>query len=267
MAPPHANPRRGCATHSAAKANFDPEDDIALAESYTGGEARRACNRNELNSHVPVSPLLPHHGRGNDWVSIFHLLATHEGHCVHATEIVRQRYLEMDEMKQLLLPTVLQMLRDSSDEDVVDSWMVTLLELLPLLDKATLVRSYTRSQCARLSSVREIVPPEPLVPTPVQEHDVASLALAKGEVDQQVTSRALCCRILGGLAPHVDTALIQRRFLNKAMASCQDTDYEVRVPSPVHIVRRARVNALLLIGIWGSCMDRSASVCATSWTQ
>ena len=157
---------------------------------------------------------------------------THDGHRVHATEIVQQRYLEMDEMKQLLLPTVLQMLRDSRDEDVVDGWMVTLLELLPLLDKATLVRSYTSSHCAPLSPVRAIVPPEPPVPTPVQEHDVASLALAKGEVDQQVTSRALCCRILGGLAPHVDTALIERRFLNKAMASCQDTDYEVRFPPP-----------------------------------
>jgi hypothetical protein len=59
----------------------------------------------------------------------------------HATEIVREKYLEVDEMKQLLLPTVLQMLRDSQEEDVVDGWMVALLELLPLLDKATLVRA------------------------------------------------------------------------------------------------------------------------------
>lgn len=75
--------------------------------------------------------------------------------------------------------------------------------------------------------MRASVPPERSNAL-VQENDVASLALAKGEVDQQVTSRALCCRILGGLAAHVDTALIERRFLSKAMASCQDTDYEVR---------------------------------------
>jgi hypothetical protein len=175
---------------------------------------------------------------------------------VHATEIVRQRHLEEDEMKQLLLPTVLQMLRDSSDEDVVDGWMLTLLELMPLLDRATLVRAYTSSQCVRPSPMHAFVAPEPPVPVPVQEHDVASLALAKGEVDQQVTSRALCCRILGGLAPHVDAAFIQRRFLNKAMASCQDTDYEVRVSPPVRIVSRARMHAQLLIGIWGPCMGQ-----------
>jgi hypothetical protein len=66
MASPHANLCPGCAPHSVAKANFDPEDDIALAESYTGGEARRACNRSAFTLHVPVSPLLLHHVRGND---------------------------------------------------------------------------------------------------------------------------------------------------------------------------------------------------------
>lgn len=39
-------------------------------------------------------------------------------------------------------------------------------------------------------------------------------------------SRLLFCRIVGKLAPHVQPTTFETRFISKAMALCQDTDYQ-----------------------------------------
>mmetsp|Transcript_29490 Transcript_29490/g.56637 ORF Transcript_29490/g.56637 Transcript_29490/m.56637 type:complete len:789 (+) Transcript_29490:288-2654(+) len=115
------------------------------------------------------------------------------------TDIVQANHLSMDDLKHCILPTTLEMLRKSNDAEVVDSWLGVLFELIPLMDQNTLGR------------------------------DIADLALSKGEVDMTAQSRLLFCRIVGKLAPHVQPTTFETRFISKAMALCQDTDYQVRI--------------------------------------
>jgi hypothetical protein len=43
----------------------------------------------------------------------------------------------------------------------------------------------------------------PLVERSALRGEVMALALQRGEVDEKVQSRVLCCRLLGAIAPHL----------------------------------------------------------------
>ncbi|MCO5558195.1 hypothetical protein L7F22_011774 [Adiantum nelumboides] len=63
----------------------------------------------------------------------------------------------------------------------------------------------------------------------VVKEDLLQLALARGKVEEAVSSRVVCSRLLGAIAPMLEPQEIEQLFLNKAMALCQDTDAEVRI--------------------------------------
>ena len=78
-----------------------------------------------------------------------------------------------------------------------DAWLNTLFELAPLLDKEVL------------------------------KSEVLSLALSKGDVEGSVSSRIICARILGALAPrlvrgrpHAHTRRVQLCILQHPMHAC-----------------------------------------------
>lgn len=73
------------------------------------------------------------------------------------------------------------------------AWVKALCELIPVLDKETL-----KSQ-------------------------VMSMALSKGEVEDNANSRVICARILGALAPYLSKEEVERSFFKQAMTMCQVT--------------------------------------------
>ena len=45
----------------------------------------------------------------------------------------------------------------------------------------------------------------------------------RGKVEEIVTSRVVCSRLVGAIAPMLEQKELEQLFLNKAMALCQDT--------------------------------------------
>lgn len=69
----------------------------------------------------------------------------------------------------------------------------------------------------------------PNIPKNQLHSDVLDLANSKGDLTETVASRILCCRLYGKLASVLDARTIEQGFFPKAMALCQDTDFEVRI--------------------------------------
>eukprot|EP00878_Enallax_costatus_P033940 GHUV01037529.1.p1 GENE.GHUV01037529.1~~GHUV01037529.1.p1 ORF type:complete len:102 (+),score=45.81 GHUV01037529.1:28-333(+) len=61
---------------------------------------------------------------------------------------------------------------------------------------------------------------------------VLPLAQSKGQVNESVLSRVSCCRLLGGMAPHLSSSDVSTRFASQLLAACQDTDYQVKQQQP-----------------------------------
>eukprot|EP00983_Pelagomonas_calceolata_P087947 1157079-Pelagomonas_calceolata.AAC.10 len=184
-------------------------------------------------------------------------------------QITRERLMSPADLQACLLPTVVRHInKEKSEEENLrscgacltfiytawavflqetEAWVSALCELIPVLDKETL-----KSQ-------------------------VMSMALSKGDMEDNASSRVICARILGACAPylvssgkqqpsasifvlhclhilhfsqvlscisfwverrakgiHVSAAMqtkdeIERSFFKKAMAMCQDVDYNVRL--------------------------------------
>eukprot|EP00854_Cymbomonas_tetramitiformis_P006681 gene6681-7997_t len=115
------------------------------------------------------------------------------------TEVITRGLLAPEELAQCLLPMALKVLHNNRDREVLDGWLDTLYALVPVLSAEVL------------------------------EREVTELALSKGEVDETVQSRVICCKVLGSIAPRLDRSSIESSWFSKAMGLCQDTDYEVRI--------------------------------------
>lgn len=87
---------------------------------------------------------------------------------------------------------------DSKDPIVANAWVETLLDVIDLL------------------------------PKDVIRQEILSLAVAKGQISQPVTSRLSCCRMLGKLCEKFEPYLIKKEILPTVQSLCQDVDYEVR---------------------------------------
>ncbi|KAH7280006.1 hypothetical protein KP509_37G047500 [Ceratopteris richardii] len=103
------------------------------------------------------------------------------------------------EVATWLLPMVLRMINSVQLLEVLHTWIDLLCLLVPKLS---------------LQVVKE---------------DLIQLALTRGKVEEAVTSRVICSRLLGAIAPMLESQEIEQLFLDKAMGLCQDTDTEVRI--------------------------------------
>ncbi|KAF5829639.1 hypothetical protein DUNSADRAFT_15706 [Dunaliella salina] len=114
-------------------------------------------------------------------------------------QITRERLMSPADLQACLLPTVVRHINKEKSEEETEAWVSALCELIPVLDKETL-----KSQ-------------------------VMSMALSKGDMEDNASSRVICARILGACAPYLTKEEIERSFFKKAMAMCQDVDYNVRL--------------------------------------
>lgn len=87
---------------------------------------------------------------------------------------------------------------ESRDPIVASAWMETLLDVIDLLPKEVLKR------------------------------DILSLAINKGQISQPVSSRLLCCKILGKISTKFEPYIIRKEVVPLVQCLCQDTDHEVR---------------------------------------
>ena len=125
-----------------------------------------------------------------------------EGHVAAADAfacIVHEKLLGPEEVQECLLPVAMHVINTKRETDVVEAWLASLFAMLPWLSQASM------------------------------RADVSDLALSKGQVEETVESRVVCCRIMGALAPHLDRSALESKLFRKAMALCQDTDAEVRI--------------------------------------
>ncbi|XP_023226349.1 serine/threonine-protein phosphatase 4 regulatory subunit 4-like [Centruroides sculpturatus] len=87
---------------------------------------------------------------------------------------------------------------DSRDPVVANAWMETLLDVIDLLPKDIIKR------------------------------DILTLAINKGQISQPVSSRLLCCKMLGKICTKFDPYIIRKEILPVVQSLCQDVDHEVR---------------------------------------
>ncbi|KIY97622.1 Serine/threonine-protein phosphatase 4 regulatory subunit 4, partial [Monoraphidium neglectum] len=116
------------------------------------------------------------------------------------------------DLAECLLPPALAALRDNREDgkEVCEAWVGVLIELLPSL--------------GRDAGAREVL----------------QLALSKGQVDESVASRVLCCRLLGAVTPRLRREDVEASYSAKMVALCQDTDYQVRVAACQQLPALAR---------------------------
>ncbi|XP_077530432.1 serine/threonine-protein phosphatase 4 regulatory subunit 4-like [Haemaphysalis longicornis] len=99
---------------------------------------------------------------------------------------------------QSLLQSILSSV-ESRDPVVANAWADTLLDVLELLPRATIVQ--------------QVVP----------------VAVRKGRAAQSTLSRLVSCRLMGALAGLLEPTLVQRELLPLAAALCQDPEPNVRI--------------------------------------
>lgn len=99
---------------------------------------------------------------------------------------------------QSLLQSILSSV-ESRDPVVANAWADTLLDVLELLPRATIVQ--------------QVVP----------------VAVRKGRASQSTLSRLVSCRLMGALAGLLEPPLVQRELLPLAAALCQDPEPSVRI--------------------------------------
>jgi serine/threonine-protein phosphatase 4 regulatory subunit 4 len=98
--------------------------------------------------------------------------------------VARDTSMPAPDLAECLLPPALAALRDNRGDgrDVAEAWLGALRALLPAL--------------GREAVLREVLP----------------LALSKGQVDESVASRVVCCRLLGAITPWL-VRLVQPAFI------------------------------------------------------
>eukprot|EP01112_Ceratiomyxa_fruticulosa_P019163 TRINITY_DN6229_c0_g2_i1.p1 TRINITY_DN6229_c0_g2~~TRINITY_DN6229_c0_g2_i1.p1 ORF type:complete len:952 (-),score=180.52 TRINITY_DN6229_c0_g2_i1:67-2649(-) len=118
------------------------------------------------------------------------------------TVLLQEKLICTKNASEIVLPCAIKMIKNSQppqkDDPMMNIWVDTFLAAIPLLQPELL---------------REKVIP---------------FACSLGELSQTVSSRVLCCIILGTLSNNVEQSTIQTSYFRQAMDLCQDTDFEVR---------------------------------------
>ncbi|XP_035210031.1 serine/threonine-protein phosphatase 4 regulatory subunit 4-like isoform X2 [Stegodyphus dumicola] len=111
--------------------------------------------------------------------------------------LLNQDLLPTSTFTQTFLQSILSSV-DSSDPVVANAWMETLLDVIDLLPK-------------------EVV-----------KGEILTLAVNKGQLSQPISSRLLCCKMLGKICMKFDPYIIMKEVLPVVLSLCQDVDFEVR---------------------------------------
>ncbi|KAL6757965.1 armadillo-type protein [Haematococcus lacustris] len=114
-------------------------------------------------------------------------------------QIARDRLMPAMDLQTCLLPTIVRNINKEKSEEETQAWLGALFELVPYLDKD------------------------------VVKSEVLSLALSKGDMEENVNSRVICAHILGAIAPCLSREEVERSFLSKTISMCQDVEYRVRL--------------------------------------
>ncbi|KAJ9523823.1 hypothetical protein QJQ45_020014 [Haematococcus lacustris] len=144
-------------------------------------------------------------------------------------QIARDRLMPAMDLQTCLLPTIVRNINKEKSEEETQAWLGALFELVPYLDKD------------------------------VVKSEVLSLALSKGDMEENVNSRVICAHILGAIAPCLVSVEhsrlvpkqqqrfgkaradllcpdllqsreeVERSFLSKTISMCQDVEYRVRL--------------------------------------
>ncbi|XP_042903187.1 serine/threonine-protein phosphatase 4 regulatory subunit 4 isoform X2 [Parasteatoda tepidariorum] len=128
---------------------------------------------------------------------VFHTENAEKLPCKNFISLLNQDLLPVNTFTQTFLQSILSSV-DSSDPVVANAWMETLLDVIDLLPK-------------------EIV-----------KGEILTLAVNKGQMSQPVSSRLLCCKILGKICLKFDPYVIKKEVLPVVLSLCQDVDFEVR---------------------------------------
>ncbi|KAG8182940.1 hypothetical protein JTE90_010569 [Oedothorax gibbosus] len=111
--------------------------------------------------------------------------------------LLNHELLPANTFTHTFLQSILQSV-DSADPVVANAWMETLLDVIDLLPK-------------------EIV-----------KGEILTLAVNKGQMSQPISSRLLCCKMLGKICLKFDPYVIKKEVLPVVLSLCQDVDSEVR---------------------------------------
>jgi hypothetical protein len=99
---------------------------------------------------------------------------------------------------------------DSKDPVVATAWLDTLLDAIDLL------------------------PPD------VIKREIVAIAVSKGQLTNNVSSRKSACRLLGKIATKLDAQTLRQDVLPTTLSLCQDIDWEVRHAMCRHLALIAR---------------------------
>ncbi|XP_076314655.1 serine/threonine-protein phosphatase 4 regulatory subunit 4-like isoform X1 [Tachypleus tridentatus] len=108
-----------------------------------------------------------------------------------------QEFVPSNTFTQTFLQGILSFV-ESRDPVVANAWMETLLDVIDLLPKEIIKR------------------------------DLLTLAVNKGQLSQPVSSRLLCCKMVGKISTKFDPYIIKKEILPVVQSLCQDVDFEVR---------------------------------------
>ncbi|XP_076315081.1 serine/threonine-protein phosphatase 4 regulatory subunit 4-like [Tachypleus tridentatus] len=108
-----------------------------------------------------------------------------------------QEFVPSNTFTQTFLQGILSFV-ESRDPVVASAWMETLLDVIDLLPKEIIKR------------------------------DLLTLAVNKGQLSQPVSSRLLCCKMVGKISTKFDPYIIRKEILPVVQSLCQDVDFEVR---------------------------------------
>ncbi|GFR26062.1 hypothetical protein TNCT_568761 [Trichonephila clavata] len=128
---------------------------------------------------------------------VFHYVGEGKLPCRNFLSLLNQDLLPTSTFTQTFLQSILSSV-DSTDPVVANAWMETLLDVIDLLPK-------------------EIV-----------KGEILTLAVNKGQMSQPVSSRLLCCKMLGKICLKFDAYIIKKEVLPVVLSLCQDVDFEVR---------------------------------------
>ncbi|XP_057326164.1 serine/threonine-protein phosphatase 4 regulatory subunit 4-like isoform X4 [Microplitis mediator] len=111
--------------------------------------------------------------------------------------ILEQRLVSHSTFTQTFLQSILNSL-DSKDQVVADAWLETLLDVIELL------------------------------PSEVIKREILQVAISKGQLSQPVSSRIICCKLLGKICTRFNSQLIKKQVLPTVHSLCQDVNSDVR---------------------------------------
>lgn len=124
-------------------------------------------------------------------------------------QILQDKLVPLQNYTQTFLQTILTSV-DSKDAEVSAAWLGTLLDVIELL------------------------------PSDVVKKDILGIAINKGQLQQPVSVRLSCCKILGKIATKFESFLIKKEILPVVQQLCQDVEHEVRacMCNQLHLVAK-----------------------------